>query len=45
MTAEEDSRKVYLPQGEWKDYWTGKPVSSGWFEVQTDNIPVFEKVN
>lgn len=45
MTAEEDSRKVYLPQGEWKDYWTGKTVSSGWFEVQTDNIPVFEKVN
>lgn len=44
MTAEEDSRKVYLPEGNWVDYWTKKPVKSGWFEVETDNIPVYERV-
>lgn len=36
-------RKVYLPQGEWVDYWTGLPVESGWFETSTANIPVFIK--
>lgn len=46
MTASEDSRKVYLPQtqGQWIDYWTKEPVQNGWFEVETENIPVFEKL-
>ena len=39
----ETSRKVYLPQGEWMDYWTGEPVENGWIEVNTSNIPVFVK--
>lgn len=44
LTAESDTRKVYLPEGEWRDYWTKEPVESGWFEVTTENIPVFEKI-
>lgn len=44
MTAEEDTRKVYLPKGNWVDYYTKEKVESGWFEVTTDKIPVYEKV-
>ena len=36
-----DSREVYLPQGEWTDYWTGTPVPCGKFTVTTEKIPVF----
>ena len=43
LTAESNKRMVYLPQGSWVDYWTKEKVQSGWFEVETDNIPVFEK--
>lgn len=44
MTEEDnDRRRVYLPEGNWVDYWTKQPVKSGWFEVETENIPVFEK--
>ena len=43
LTEESDTRRVYLPKGRWRDYWTKKPVPSGWFEVTTENIPVFEK--
>lgn len=42
MTAESDERKVYLPDGNWRDYWTKEPVVSGWFSVKTENIPVYE---
>ena len=38
-----DKRRVYLPEGNWVDYWTKQPVKNGWFEVETDNIPVYEK--
>ena len=41
--ADGDCRKVYLPEGKWVDFWTKKPVNPGWFEVNTENIPVFEK--
>jgi alpha-D-xyloside xylohydrolase len=44
LTAESDTRKVNLPVGKWIDYWTKEPVESGWFEVTTENIPVYEKV-
>ncbi|MCI5969941.1 MAG: glycoside hydrolase family 31 protein [Clostridia bacterium] len=40
----ETERKVYLPQGNWIDYWTKEPVESGWFDVKTDKIPVYEKI-
>ena len=44
LTAESDTRKVYLPKGEWRDWFTKEPVESGWFEVTTENIPVYEKI-
>ena len=44
MTAESDKRRVYLPKGNWQDYWTKEPVNCGWFIVETEKIPVFEKV-
>ncbi len=44
MVEGEISRKVYLPDGVWVDYFTKKRVSSGWNEVCGDNIPVFEKI-
>ena len=44
LTAECDTRMVYLPEGQWRDYWTKEPVNAGWFEVTMDNIPVFEKI-
>lgn len=43
IVAGNDSRRVYLPEGKWCDYFTKEPVQSGWFEVCTDSIPVFEK--
>ncbi len=43
LTAQSDKRMVYLPEGEWVDYWTNEKVNSGWFEVETQNIPVFKK--
>lgn len=43
MTAEERARRVYLPEGDWRDYWTKEPVGNGWIEVETAKIPVFEK--
>lgn len=44
LTAQSDTRRVYLPKGSWRDYWTKETVQSGWREVTTGNIPVFEKV-
>jgi len=44
LTEESDTRQVYLPKGMWRDYWTKKQVTCGWFEVTTENIPVFEKI-
>ena len=39
-----DTRRVYLPKGKWRDYWTKEEVSCGHFEITTENIPVFEKI-
>lgn len=44
LTAKSDTRRVYLPEGNWRDYWTKEAVNSGWFEVTTENIPVYERV-
>lgn len=44
LTAKSDSRRVYLPVGEWQDYWTKEPIESGWHEVTTERIPVYQKV-
>jgi alpha-D-xyloside xylohydrolase len=44
--AGESSRNVYLPEGEWFDYWTGKLHSgkqSVRLDVPLDQIPIFVK--
>ena len=43
MKVGETKRKVYLPAGKWKDYFSGKEQESGWFEVETEGIPVYQK--
>ena len=40
----EKRRKVYLPKGKWIDYFTREEQKCGWFEVETENIPVYEKL-
>ncbi|THU31199.1 DUF4968 domain-containing protein [Niastella caeni] len=40
------TRTVYLPQGDWFNYWTGKPVAGGrYWNVVTplDSLPLFVK--
>ncbi len=45
MTADDhNERRVYLPEGEWVDYWTGEKAPNGWFSVCTDNIPVYKRM-
>lgn len=39
-----DERDVYLPCGEWRDYWTGEIYTKGTHHIATENIPVFEKI-
>ncbi len=43
ILAGKSGRRVYLPAGKWHNYFTGEPQESGWFEVETDGIPVYEK--
>ncbi len=45
IAAGSNSRRVYLPVGQWRNYLTGESVNAGWFEVETDSIPVYEKLN
>ncbi len=45
LTAESDTRNVYLPEGNWVDWYTKQPVSSGWFTITTESIPVYEKIS
>lgn len=42
--GEGDTRQVYLPSGEWVDFFTEEPVDAGWHSVTTDNIPVYRKI-
>jgi alpha-D-xyloside xylohydrolase len=44
MTAESDTRRLYIPAGEWVDFYTKQPIACGWHEVTTEKIPVYEKV-
>jgi alpha-glucosidase (family GH31 glycosyl hydrolase) len=40
-------RTVYLPAGDWYDFWTGVPVSGGsgfYCECGLDSIPVFKNI-
>lgn len=46
VIAGESSRKIYVPQGDWIDFWTGKPVAGGQtitMDVPLQVIPVFVK--
>ena len=44
MTAEQTERSVYLPEGRWRDWWTGRRVESGRFTAAGDRIPVYERI-
>ena len=44
MVEGEKSRKVYLPEGKWADFFTNEPVDAGEFTYTEDNIPVYRKV-
>lgn len=40
-----DTREVYLPVvSDWVDFFTGEPVKSGRFKVETGGIPVYRRV-
>ncbi len=41
---ESDTRKLYIPAGEWVDYFTGEKVACGWQDYTSENIPVFRKI-
>ncbi len=45
LTAESDERDVYLPEGKWVDYWTKQSVEPGHFTVNTEKIPVYERID
>lgn len=44
IAAGRDEREVYLPAGEWVDFFTGERVAPGKFTVTTDGIPVYRRV-
>lgn len=44
ISTESDEREVYLPAGEWIDYFTGERVEAGRFTVKTEGIPVYKKI-
>ncbi len=43
MFVDADEREVYLPAGNWRDFFTKEKVAAGKFTVKTAGIPVFEK--
>ena len=43
MVCGEHTRRVYLPEGTWRDYYSDTVYESGWIEVTTEQIPVFVK--
>ena len=45
IIAPEKSRKVYLPEGRWFDFFTGQAYTGGLHEICTENIPVFVREN
>ena len=40
---DETQVQVYLPQGDWFDFWTGEAVESGWQQRAAHPVPVFVK--
>lgn len=46
VTEGADERSVYLPDGEWMDFWTGNPMQGGLTHsvgCGLDSIPVFTR--
>lgn len=43
MVCGESTRKFYLPEGTWRDYYSNTVYSNGWHQITTDKIPVFIK--
>lgn len=41
---ESDTREIYLPAGEWEEFFTGKKYPGGKFSFTSENIPVFRKI-
>lgn len=41
VSFDNDTREVYLPEGEWTDFYTGENVAPGRFTVTTEKIPVY----
>lgn len=37
----DENKPIYLPKGEWYDFWTGEQVESGWCSIKQKHIPVF----
>lgn len=42
--CESDEREVYIPDGEWENFFTGEKVAPGRFTVSTEGIPVYKKI-
>ena len=40
LLSDTDSRKVYLPEGSWIDYQTGKTYSQGWHTIAHGDVPI-----
>lgn len=46
LEANSSGRYIYLPKGEWVNYWTDEVISGGkelWFSSDLNSIPVFVK--
>lgn len=43
--APDHGRRFYLPEGEWRNLFTGETYQAGWHEIETEDIPVFVKAN
>lgn len=42
---ESNTRRVYLPAGEWENYFTGEKFSAGYTDFTSENIPVFRRTS
>ncbi len=43
QTEDEDEREVYLPEGKWRNFWTGERQTAGRFVYKGKRIAVFER--
>lgn len=40
-----DTREIYIPAGNWVDYFTGEKVENGHISYTSENIPVFRRTD